>query len=398
MMRRPPPLILLVLGFLASSPIKAEPEAVAVKGENADTNPVEMVRSLQALQDQIAVGSTMAHAAQRVLLTRIDETLFPLDPQAWQDKKNVRAAVTFVLSGGKPVILRKLLSLGVLSGQDERIVQGALAYVEGREADAKRYFNDIDVVTLPPSLAGQMALVKSALTVRDDPAGSMQLLDYVRLQLPGTLVEESALRRAIFVASQTGDINKFEFLARQYIRRFRHSIYSGNFRQRFAMALTQLEFTRDPNQFGRLVVILNEMEPDSRRELYLLVARSAIDQGRTSAAILASDKALVLSDSDKVSASRARLYRAAATIVTAKGFDPGVDELRKIDRAALSVNDLTLLDSALSMANYIRNSPESPPVGKATSDQTNVAAQSPAISRAQDALGRVDQLFRREMR
>ncbi|MBF9232610.1 chemotaxis protein MotC [Microvirga alba] len=357
------------------------------------------------MQDQIAVGSTAAHVAQRALLVSIDETFIPLEAEVWQEQRNVRAAVTFVLSGGKPSILKRLLSLGTLAGHDERLVRGALAYVEGREADAKRYFGDIDVTILPPSLAGQIALVKSALLVRDDPAGSIQLLDFVRLQLPGTLVEEAALRREIFVASQIGDSKKFDALSRQYLRRFRHSVYSGNFRQRFAAALTRLEFTRDHEQFARLVTILNELEPDGRRELYLMVARAAIDQGQTKAAILSSDKALELSVSDRVSATRARLYKAAAVIVTAKGFDTGVDELRKIDRTILPPNDLTLLDAAFSMANYIRSSPETaptpPPVAApvASPDQTAQAMQSlPAISRAQDALGRVDQLFRRETR
>lgn len=391
-------LTLLAFCLLLPAPIKAEPGAAAIKAASAVTTPVEMVRALQALQDQIAVGSTMAHVAQRALLTRIDETLIPLDPQLWQDQKNVRAAVTFVLSGGKPAILRKLLTLGLPLGQDERLVQGALAYVEGREADAKRYFNDIDVVTLPPTLAGQMALVKSALIVRDDPAGSIQLLDYVRLQLPGTLVEESALRRGMFIASQIGDIDKFDFLARQYTRRFRHSIYSGNFRQRFAVALIQLEYTRDPDRFKRLVSLLGEIESDSRLELYLMVARSAIDQGRTTSAILAAGKALELSGSSKVGTTRARLYKAAATIVTDKGFDLGLEELRKLDRNLLTATDLTLLDSALSMASYIRNAP-APAVAQTTPvDPAAVMAQSPAISRAQDALGKVDQLFRSETR
>ena len=222
----------------------------------------------------------------------------------------------------------------------------------------------------------------------------------MRLQLPGTLIEEAALRRAIFVVSQMGDLDKFELLAKQYLRRFRSSVYSGNFRQRFAAALARLEFARDHRRFERLVAILDELEPEGQRELYLLIARSAIDQGQTKAAILASEKAYKLSSADKVSAERSKLYKAAAVIVTPEGFEGGVGELRKIDKAILSPNDLTLLDSALSMASHIRSAPETtaalkPEPAPRPADPVPPNAPSQAISRAQEALEKVDRLFRR---
>jgi chemotaxis protein MotC len=273
--------------------------------------------------------------------------------------------------------------------------------VEGREADAKEYLGEVDVHVLPPTLAGQIALVQSALIVREDPARSIQLLDYVRLQLPGTLVEEAALRRAIFVASQIGNTQKFESLSKQYLRRFRYSVYAGNFRQRFAAALTRLDFVKDRQQFSRLVTILNELEPEGQRELYLLVAQTAIDQGQTNAAILASERAYNLSSADKVSAERSKLYKAAALIVTTEGFVAGLGELREINKGILPASDATLLDAALSMASHIRSAPGAAPASAhhaqsvfPASEAAQTNPSSPAISRAQEALGRVDQLFR----
>jgi len=391
--------------LLLTVPALAEQPTEEAARQTAASLPVQMVRTLQVLQDQISAGSTAAHAAQRTLLAHIDERFSLLDAEAWQDTRNVRAAVIFVLSGGKPDILKRLLSLGILSKEDETIVQGALAYVEGREAEARQLLSEVDVSALPPGLGGQLALVQSALIVREDPAKSVQLLDYVRLQLPGTLVEEAALRRAIFVVGQMGDTRKFDALSRQYLRRFRRSVYSGNFRQRFAAALTRLEFARDHNQFPRLVAILDELEPDGQRELYLLVARAAINEGQTRTAILAADKAYELSASDKVSVERARLYRAAAAIVKPNGFEHSTAELRRIDRTVLPPDDSALLDAALSMAEHIRSSPDNQRGGAliaqsaAPSDDLAQIRQSlPSISRAQEALERVDQLFRRATR
>ena len=366
-------------------------------------SPVELVRTLQILQDQIASGSTNAHVAQRALLTRIDEKLTSMELPVWQEPKNVRAAVTYVLSGGRPEVLKRILSSEGLNPPDEALVRGSLAYVEGREEEAQKILGDIDPWTLPATMSGQVALVQAALHVRDDPSKSIALLDFARLQLPGTLVEEAALRREIFVVSQTGDTKKFDFLSRQYLRRFRYSVYAGNFRQRFAAALMRLEFTRDPGFFSRLVAMLSELEPAGQLELYLLVARAAVSQGQTQAAILASDKASELSSGDKTSANRARLYRAAALIVTPEGFEEAARQLRNVDRSLLETTDATLLDSALSMAAYIRKSPSETvaaapgPLFSPTAKDVRKATQepTPTISRAQEVLGQIDKLVRK---
>lgn len=374
--------------------------------DEGNLSPVHLVRTLQTLQDQIASGSTNAHVAQRVLLTRLDEKLTTMDDSVWQSPRNVQAAVVYVLSGGKPDILRRILAAGHLGAADDVLVRGSLAYVEGREEEAQKLLGGVNPRELPVTLSGQVALVQAALNVRDDPAKSVELLDYARLQLPGTLVEEAALRREILVLSQTGDTKKFDLLSRQYLRRFRYSVYAGNFRQRFAAALTRLEFTKDPDYFSRLVAVLSELEPAGQLELYLLVARAAVIQGQTKAAILAANKAYELAAQDKVSAVRATLYRAAAMIVTSQGFDEAARQLRSIDRSVLETADVGLLDSALAMAKFIRESPTEASSAKAITPaavpEANTAAPlqrpTPTISRAQEVLGQIDKIVRRESR
>ena len=114
------------------------------------------------------------------------------------------------------------------------------------------HLNDGLARSLPAGLAGQLALTQSALVVREAPARSLELLDLARLLAPGTLVEEGALRRQIFVVAQGGDATRFEALSIQYLRRFRRSVYAGNFRQRFAAALTRLDFDSDRTRIARL--------------------------------------------------------------------------------------------------------------------------------------------------
>jgi len=375
-------------------------------------SPVQMLRTLQLMQDQIAEGSTEAHLGQRGLLTILDKRFMDLDTSIWGDRKNVQAAIAFVLSGGNPQILRKLLEMGApaLPAETRTLVEGTLAYVEGREEQARNDLLSFDARSFPPMLGAQLALVQSALVVRTDAKKSSDLLDFVRLQAPGTLLEEGALRRQVFVASQTGDVRKFLALSSGYLRRFRHSIYAGNFRQRLASALTRIDFGKDRALFDGVVEMLQDLEPDARRDLYLLSARSSIDQGLTKSARMLAEKAQELSGDDAKSAVRAKLYRAAAMIVSPETIAAAVNDLKSIKKDMLSASDTALLDSALSMADQIRQSPGdriaenvvSQPSAQARASASPMAdakgQQAPeqlqALLRAQDALSRIDKLIK----
>lgn len=377
-------------------------------------SPLQMVRTLHLMQDQIATGSTEAHIGQRGLLGVLDMRFMELAPEAWHNGKNVHAAVSFVLSGGNPSLLRKLLDLGssVVTENDRPLVEGALAYVEGREEAAYNALVSLDPRTYPPTMSAQLSLVQSALVVRKDPAKSDELLDFVRLQAPGTLLEEAALRRQVFVASQTGHVEKFQSLATDYLRRFRHSVYAGNFRQRLASATTRIDFGQDNSRFDGFVTMMRELEPEARRDLYLLAARASVEQGFTKSARLLSEEAQKLVEGDPVSTSRAKLYRAASLITAPESIKAAAEDLRQIDRSLLAASDVALLDSAIAMAGHIQTMPGTlgalaerpkPLLTKAaaektvdTSTQAQGLEQLQALSKARDALNRVDRLIKNQ--
>jgi chemotaxis protein MotC len=165
--------------------------------------------------------------------------------------------------------------------------------------------------------------------------------------------------------------------------------------------LARIDFGKDPERFGRIVTMLNELEPDVRRDLYLLVARSSIEQGFVGSAIMTAEKAMELSQNDRVSAARASLYIAAASVVDLAAFEKSVRTLKSIDRTILPATDVQLLDSAISLSRQIRLSPEKPSVtdgpkiaANESRKETQASDQLPALSRAQEALDRVDKLIR----
>ncbi|MCJ2058090.1 chemotaxis protein [Methylobacterium sp. J-048] len=388
---------------VAQPPASEAPAAApAADPHGRKSGPVEWVRTLQLLQDRIAAGSLAAHESQPVLMARIEADLLNAAPEVWADRHNVQAAIVFALSGGGPTILRQLTKQDSPDTPETTLARGALAYIEGQEAEAGRLLKDIDTATLPLTLAGSIALTQAALTVTENPVHAITLLDRVRSLMPGTLVEEGALRGEIFALGQGGDLKKFEILAIQYLRRFQHSIYAGNFRQRFAYQLTQLDFGRDEARFASFTRIMNELAPESRRDLYLLIARTAVQEGKTNTALMASDQALVLCAPESLEATQARLYRAAAEIVTLSTFQTALRKLKAVDRAKLPARDVQLLNAALSMAEQIgrglARAPAPPDAEASKRAQAQAeAADEPGnlIPKAEAMIGQIDQLLRR---
>ncbi len=317
------------------------------------SQPYEMARTLQTLQTQVTGGNGAAMAAQRTLLAEMEKRFLAAEPSVWRDARNGRAAIIYTLSGGSPSVMLHLLSLDPLPEFDANLAHGALAYIEGRESEARQRLLAIDARALPASLGGQVALVQAGLITRDDLNRAARLLDDARLLMPGTLVEEAALRRQVFIVAQMGDLDRFEFLSGQYLRRFNSSVFASDFRQRFATALTRLNLAETSGHFQRLRALLTATDSDTQRATFLHVSRSAVIHGKIETARLAAAQAESLSTMGSSDGVRARLYGAAAGIVT-EDILRHSDELIATNRRQLTDADAELMDAAITVADAIR--------------------------------------------
>lgn len=342
--------VLLLISLLATSPLAAE-EAIP---------PFEMVRTLQTLQAQIAGGNAAAVAAQRELLGLMERKFLAADPAVWQDGRNARAAVTYTLSGGSPRLMRSLLALAPPIAADADLAAGALAYIENREEEARKHLLPIDARALPMSLSGQVALVQAGLIAREDIPKAIRLLDDARLLMPGTLVEEAALRREVFLIAQTGNLDRFEFLSRQYLRRFGTSIYAEDFRQRFATAIARLGIADGDDRFPRLEAILKSSDPENQRALFLQLAQAAVVHGKLGTARSAAADAAALAPLGGSDAMRAGLYDAAASIVAGRDIGDVRKRLDNLNRRQLGRRDTDLLDAAVAVAAAVGEVPAAP--------------------------------------
>jgi chemotaxis protein MotC len=248
-------------------------------------------------------------------------------------------------------------------------------------------------------MGGQVALAQAALAVRTDPVKAMALLDAARLMAPGTLVEEAALRREIFVADQLHQQEKLQALARAYLDRFRHSVYAGNFRNRLLAAVSHMDFSGGAEGLARLDRMLALAEPDSRRELYLTVALASVISGRTGPAVYAAGEAVKLAIDGSADALRAHLYRAASRIVDAKAYDDAVADLKLVDRARLSESDAAIYDAVATRVGMLDQAtaiPDAPPFVMVADASNKPPVDTPAIvQRAEAAILTADDILKK---
>ena len=383
--------LLFVVPSFVMAAHAATPDPVPPSGQ-----PYELVRSLQAVQDGIAKGDAAAHSGHLALIRQVGEKFLAADPAVWSNPQNGQAIVVYLLSGGTPQLVRKLPRdrLNV----DERLFNGALAYVEGRQDEARELLKDVKLREIPVSMSGQIALVQGALLSTSDASVAIERLDDARLLLPGTLVEEAALRREIVLVGQAEDFDKFEFLTLAYMRHYRNSVYAGDFWQRFSSILTRTSLALDERRFPRIVALLDQLDRASRLKFYLTISKVALVRGRIAVLRLAGERALPLSPDGSAERERSHLFRGAARALTDE-YDGGLAELKAIEKSKLTEPDIALLNATIQLALDVRKpvaASRAAPADKPppTPARLDLSPSTATLARAQQQLSELEFLIK----
>ncbi len=332
------------------------PETAAVE---IGQQPYMLIRSLRAVQDAVASGSLSAHEHQRQMMREIGAQMGELPVAVWDDVRNVRAAIFFVLSGGNPVVLKPILDRPKTRHIERRALRGALAYGEGRAVDAMGLMGKLDARKLDPLLSGIVALIQGTLASRKDAARAIAYFDEARLLSPGTLIEEAALRQQILLLAREGDLERFDLLTAQYSRRFPNSLFAQSFRRQFFAGVAKQNFKRASEWISRTETELMKVPAAERIGLYLAIAEEATKGGNIDIARFAAGKARELSQAGSRSYQRARLFEGAALAATAD-FGQGLDILNAVDATQLAISDREVRDSALAVAGAVGRWPSPP--------------------------------------
>ena len=202
-------------------------------------------------------------------------------PAVWAESRNAHAAALYLFSAGHPATVRAVLDRhAAFTPEGDRLVKGALAYAEGQDDTARALLGTFDPKSLPVRLGGHLALVMATLLADKEPVRASAMLDAARLLVPGTLVEEAALRRQIFLLADAATIDKFASLSRQYVHRYRSSVFAANFKARLTSFAVRLAVAGEVAQLSKLEPVFVELPQAERRAIYLTLARDALVGGR----------------------------------------------------------------------------------------------------------------------
>jgi chemotaxis protein MotC len=373
----------------------ATPPAVAQTTNGSDKKPFELVRELQIFQDQAVLKSKNARAQQTDLIAKVAAQLTKFDASAWADRRNARAAVIYVLSGGDPRVLSKLLGSGAALGVDDQLVKGALAYGERRDTEATQLLDGVDVETLDRSVGGHVALVRALLVAKSDQRKAIALLDRARIIAPGTMVEEAALRRQAILAAKVGDLDAFEALSSQYFRRFASSIFERSFERQFAKEVVSKSYAADAKRLPKLEKLLRGLSEMQRRETCLAIAEEGIAVADVEIVRFAARLAGMDAKAQPLEAMRMLLFEAAAVVAT-PDHEQGRMALRLVDKSKLGAREEGLLYAATAVADEISRPPslaQGDEQAQAPAGEQDSSVSSSAITAAQAAIARVDGLL-----
>ncbi|WP_102830619.1 chemotaxis protein [Bartonella bovis] len=338
------------------------------------SHPMQLVRSLQNLQDQIVSGQEEALQKQPQLLREIGEKFLNFNPDVWKDEQNLYALLIYLFNGGNPSVVRIILKSygqGVIA---ENIMTGVLAYLSHKQEVFLNTFaklTDEDIQSIPPALFFSIVLSTVGNTIIKDPVLAMKQLDQVRLLSPGTLFEESAIRREIKVATILGNTDLLALLVRNYASRFGKSPYAKDFWREFGIAVPRIDEKLDDQQLEELI---SYAPPMVQLMAYMDVSRTALLDARMERAQLSAQKALILAHELDVNDAPVRLYYAASLASSVKAHE-AEQLLQNISHKDLSKKDRLLFIAAQAVAQRVTSS--------LVDSQGEVKTQSSAQSQSQ---------------
>ncbi len=238
-----------------------------------ELEPYELVRSFQRIQEEIALGDRHALGMQKELYKKVRQDLIAFERDLAWDERNLRAVLTFAIGGGGRSVLRPFERSFLDS---ETLKDLAIKVNSLTKSNASEVLAEIDVQQVGGTLGASIALIRG-LNSEPELASRVDDLDYVRMSLPGTLHEESALRGLLVSHRQRGSEDKFLRIASRYARIFGSSPYSIQFSNELVEG--SLAFDDDAFHAG-LVEVIDFLEPVPRVALRDRIARSATVNAR----------------------------------------------------------------------------------------------------------------------
>lgn len=242
------------------------------RGDVSALDPTQLVRSFQRVQDSIALGDKASIGMQRALYKMVREELRLPGANEVPNERNLRAVLSFAISGGG-VALVYARREAFKQFPDLQVVASAVQRYNGQ--NAADVFSALEPQKIGGILGATIALVRAQHD--EDYARRINDLNFVKLEFPGTIFEESALRAILPVYRQAPDQYKFLREASRYARTFATSPYAVTFANEMVRAAVDLD---DPVFRGEVLKVISFLPEPERQALLARIKRAASIAGK----------------------------------------------------------------------------------------------------------------------
>jgi chemotaxis protein MotC len=324
--------------------------------DDVSAQPTAQIRALTRQFDKIANRGSSSAAGLGEARDQYGNYLRDAAASESKSQELREHAELFVLSGGDVSVLAPWGEGLEPNSKEKKLFDGIMAYGRGRTAEAESILLSLDPTSFDALRGGHLSLTQALLTSRVNPERAFEYFEKARLLLPGTLVEEAALRQIVVLAAKTSNRDRFLNAAISYLSRFRRSAYVAGFETQLAFHIVRFEgrdgllilqelLKAHPQGWGRCMACF-----------LTSIAEQAIIAGKLDLARTAAQAAIPLVTDDSPEKQRALLYKGAALIVT-DDFAHGLEALHSVQRSALSPKDRELYLASLALAAKLRATP-----------------------------------------
>jgi len=321
----------------------------------ARPDPIATLHRLQAAQDSMARGDKNAVETQARLLSELGVQLGMHDEDFLKKRQNFYTILLYLVHGGNPEHVQHLLDKMPQEGADRQLINGILAYTQGREGDfhAALGRENLPHTAWPSALRASIYLALTPYISRKNPELADERLDYIRLVAPGSLFEEAAVRRQIKVAARLGNKDKISRLVRHYTMRFPNSPYIRDFWSEVMEALSSIQDRLEQEEIEKLLAPM----PDKLRIMaYLQLARRALLDGHMEQASTNAQAAQMLANLQDMDDHLAQFYQLAAKAATTQAPLVAL-QLQDISLEELPERDHALAHAARNVAQAVSDRP-----------------------------------------
>ena len=308
--------------------------------------------SLLQVQDRIARGDAAALPLQKHLMTMLDAGISESGKVADMSPAEFRSLIIFGIVGSNSESVIEALSEVEEPKEKLQLARAVIDYRARKRNQASKRFAKIKTNELDQRLVPYVAFAKGNLYSRVSPRRAIRQYDLVRLEAPGTLLEEASLRRLMALHASYGQGKEFSALAKQYARRFINSPYRKQFLSMLRGGVLKMRRTiplEEVRELGEL------MPPAYAIALHMHLVRAALQSGHMKLAQFSITQIGMLSvqkNDSPVNQEQLRLFN-LLTKMTAQDPHTLLKQLDSLDETRLAAVDIKLLERARGILGYI---------------------------------------------